>query len=71
MENNFEQCAAIKFCSKVGFTAAKMWEMIVKVFGDFSVSRATVFRWHTLFATGTQHHRITISSLCSKHGGGQ
>ncbi len=42
MEKNFEQCAAIKFCWKAG-SAAKMWEMFVKVFGYLSVSRAMVF----------------------------
>ncbi len=41
---NFEQGAAIKFCRKVGFKAAKMWEMFVKVFGDLFVSHATEFQ---------------------------
>ncbi len=40
---NFEQRAAIEFCCKAGFTAAKMWEMFVKAFRDSSVSHATVF----------------------------
>ncbi len=39
----------IKFCCKAGFMAAKMWEMFVKVFGDSSVLRATVYRWHRRF----------------------
>ncbi len=39
MEKNCEQLAAIKFCYKVVFTAAKMWEMFVKAFGDSSVLR--------------------------------
>ncbi len=34
MEKNCGQYAKIKFCCKAGFTAAKMWEMFVKVFGD-------------------------------------
>ncbi len=49
MVKYFEQRAAIKFCHKAEFTAMKMWEMFVKVFGDLSVPRATVFRWHSLF----------------------
>ncbi len=49
---NFEQPAAIKFCPKAGFTATKMWEMFVEVFGDSFVSHATVFRWHSQFAAG-------------------
>ncbi len=54
MENNFEQRAATKFCCKVGFMAAKMWEKFVKAFGDSSVLRATVFRWHSRFAAGEE-----------------
>ncbi len=42
-EKNFEQRAAIKFCSGVGFTAAKTWEMFVKVFGDSPLWRVMVF----------------------------
>ncbi len=42
-KKKFEQYAAIKFCCKAGFTAAKTSKMFVKVFGDLSVSHATVF----------------------------
>ncbi len=51
---NFEQRAMIKFCCKVRFTTAKMWEMFVKAFGDSSVSHATVFQWHSQFAAGEE-----------------
>ncbi len=54
MEKNFERRAAVKFCCKVGFTAAKTWEMFVKVFGDSSVLRVTVFLWHSRFAAGEE-----------------
>ncbi len=54
MEKNFEQHAAIKFCCKAGFTAVKRWEMFVKAFGDSSVSRAMVFRWHSRFAASKE-----------------
>ncbi len=53
MEKNFEG-AVIKFCCKAGFVAVKMWEMFVKEYGDSSVSRATVFRWHSRFAVGEE-----------------
>ncbi len=49
---NFEQRATIKYYCKAGFTAAKMWEMFVKEFGDSSVSHATVFWWR--FAAGEE-----------------
>ncbi len=51
MEKYFEQCAAIKFCCKAEFMATKTWEMFVKAFGELSASHATVFRWHSWFAT--------------------
>ncbi len=53
-KKNFEQRATIKLCCKAGFTAAKMWEMFVKVFGDSSVFCATVFRWHSRFAASDE-----------------
>ncbi len=51
---NFEQSAAVKFCCKVEFKTAKMWEMFVKVFGGSSVLCATVFQWHSRFAAGEE-----------------
>ncbi len=54
MEKNFEERATIKCCCKVGLTAAKMWEMFVKVFDDSSMSRAMVFCWHSQFAAGEE-----------------
>ncbi len=54
MEKNFEPPAAIKFSYKAGFTAAEMWDMFVKPFGDSSMSRATVFRWHSLFVASKE-----------------
>ncbi len=54
MEQNFEQRAAIKFCCKAGFIAAKMREIFVKAFGDSFVSHATVFRWHSQFTAGEE-----------------
>ncbi len=53
-EKNFEQRAAIKFCCKAVFTAVETWEMFVKVFGDSSVSRATVFQWHSQFVVNEE-----------------
>ncbi len=54
MEKNVEQCAAIKFCCKAGFTAAKTWDRFVKVFGDSSALHATAFRWHSWFSAGEE-----------------
>ncbi len=51
---NSEQRAMIKFCCKARFTAAKMWKMFIKAFVDSSVSHATVFQWHSQFASGEE-----------------
>ncbi len=53
MEENFER-AAIKFCCKAGFTAAKTWEMFMKAFGDSSMLHATIFQWHSRFVVGKE-----------------
>ncbi len=54
MEKHFERCAAMKFFCKVGFTAAKMWEMFAKSFADSSAARAMVLRWHSRFVVGEE-----------------
>ncbi len=44
----------MKFSCKTKITAAKTWEIFVKVFGDSSVSRAMVFQWHSWFAASEE-----------------
>ncbi len=34
--------------------AAKTWEMFVKAFGDSSLLRVTVLRWHSQFTAGEE-----------------
>ncbi len=74
MEKNFEQRAAIKFCCKDGFTAAKMWEIFVKAFGDSSMPCAAVFRMHSWFAAGEESVEDTEQSgrpgTAKHHSGG-
>jgi predicted DNA-binding protein YlxM (UPF0122 family) len=53
-KNNLEQRHAIKFRAKLGESAADTYETIQKAFGNDSLSRAQVFRWHKDFANGRE-----------------
>ena len=45
----FEQCCAIKFCVKLGESATVTYEKLQRAYGEHSLSRAHVFRWHESF----------------------
>jgi len=45
----FEQRCAIKFCVKLGGSAAVTYEKLQRAYGEHSLSRAQVFRWHKSF----------------------
>jgi hypothetical protein len=47
-----EQRANIKFCVKLGKTAAESVELKRKVYGDNCLSCAQIFRWHARFKSG-------------------
>lgn len=51
-DNNYEQRQAIKFCVKLGETATVTFEKLKRAYGDDSLSRAQVFRWHKAFSDG-------------------
>jgi len=42
----FEQRCAIKFCVKLGESATVTYEKLQRAYGEHSLSRAQVFRWH-------------------------
>jgi len=44
-----EQRANIKFCFKLGKTAAETVELMRQVYGDNYLSRAQIFRWYARF----------------------
>ncbi len=50
MEKKTEQHAAICFCWKAGFNAAKTFEIIKKIYGESAVYLATVFCWYNEFS---------------------
>jgi len=45
----FEQRCAIKFCVKLGESATVTYEKLQMAYGEHSLSRAQVFRWHKPF----------------------
>jgi len=45
----FEQCCAIKFCVKLGESVIVTYEKLQRAYGEHSISRAQVFRWHNSF----------------------
>ena len=49
-----EQRINIKFCVKLGKTATEALKMLREVYGDFSMSRTRVFKWHKRFAEGRE-----------------
>ncbi|KAJ4427328.1 hypothetical protein ANN_24948 [Periplaneta americana] len=50
--SQFEQRGNIKFCQKLGKTAAEAFQMMQQVYGEDAVSRSVVFRWHRRFLQG-------------------
>jgi len=50
----FEQHCAIKFCAKLGKTATVTYEKLQRAYGEHSLSRALVFRWHKSFSEGRE-----------------
>ena len=50
----FEQRCAIKFCVKLGESAAVTYEKLQRAYGEHSLSRAQVFRWHKSFLEGRE-----------------
>ena len=50
----FEQRCAIKFWVKIGEPATVIYEKLQRVYGEHSLSRAQVFRWHESFLEGQE-----------------
>ena len=49
----FEQRCAIKFCVKLGESAVS-YEKLQRAYGEHSLSRAQMFRWHKSFLEGRE-----------------
>ena len=50
----FGQRCAIKFCVKVGESATVTYEKLQRAYGEHSLFRAQVFRWHKSFLEGRE-----------------
>ena len=52
--SGMEQIENIKFCFKLGKTAAETVELMRQVYGDKCLSRAHKFRWYARFKSGVE-----------------
>ena len=50
----FEQSCAIKFCVKLDESATVTYEKLQRAYGEHSLSRAQVYRWHKSFSEGRE-----------------
>ena len=50
----FEESCAIKFFVKLGESATVTYEKLQRAYGEHSLSRAEVFRWHKSFLEGRE-----------------
>ena len=49
MKENFEQRYAIKFCVKLNKSATEIFASLTEAYGDATLSRTLVFKWHKSF----------------------
>ena len=52
MSSTLQQRVCIKFCVKNGFNDAQTLKMLEKCFGNDTLTRSNVFRWHERFRSG-------------------
>ena len=55
MQENMEQCYAIKFCVKLNKSATETFASLTEVYGDATLSRTMVFKWHKAFKEGLEN----------------
>jgi hypothetical protein len=52
MGDKIEQRVCIKFCVKLGKSAAATLKILREAFGEYSLNRTAVFEWHSRFKAG-------------------
>jgi hypothetical protein len=52
MDGKIEQSVCVKFCVKFGKSTTETVEMLSEAFGEHSLSRTSVFIWHSHFKAG-------------------
>ena len=55
MQENIEQRYAIKFCVKLNKSATETFASLTKAYGDATLSRTMVFKWHKVFKEGQEN----------------
>jgi len=55
MQENIEQRYAIKFCVKLNKSATETFASLTKAYGDATLSRTMVFKWHKAFKEGREN----------------
>jgi len=55
MQENIEQWYAIKFYVKLNKSATETFASLTKVYGDATLSRTMVFKWHKAFKEGQEN----------------
>jgi hypothetical protein len=55
MQENIEQLYAIKFCVKLNKSATETFASLIEAYGDATLSRTMVFKWHKAFKEGREN----------------
>jgi len=55
MQENIEQRYAIKFCMKLNKSATETFASLTEAYGDATLSRTMVFKWHKGFKEGREN----------------
>jgi len=55
MQENIKQLYAIKFCVKLNKSAIETFASLTKTYGDATLSRTMVFKWHKAFKEGREN----------------
>ena len=55
MQENIEQQYAIEFCVKLNKSATETFASSTEAYGDATVSRTMVFKWHKAFKEGREN----------------
>jgi len=55
MQENIEQRYTIKFCVKLNKSATETFASLTEAYGDATVSRTMVFKWHKAFKEGQEN----------------
>ena len=55
MQENIDQRYAIKFCLKLNKSASEIFASLTKAYGDATLLRTMVFKWHNAFKGGREN----------------